>query len=249
MTTLAALAPTLVGVGVLAVVTIVVLALTRAPARFAPTLAILRGAAQLAVISVVLTGVITSPIWVGVALLVMFGVATATATRRLGWSPRMLALVAGAMAPGIVVVLVVVFTTGAIAFTARYVLAIGGIIIGNSMTIATLAGRRFLESVREQWELVESWLALGATPRESTRELARRAIHSALIPSTDQTKTTGLVTLPGAFVGAIFGGVSPLEAGRFQIVVLAGIMGAGSITAAVIVGVLAPVRTKPADLG
>jgi putative ABC transport system permease protein len=233
---------------VLAVITILVLRLTRAPDRYAPTLAILRGAAQLAVISVVLTGVITSAFWVGVALLVMFGVASVTAARRLGWSPRMLALVAAAMAAGIVVVLLVVFSTGAIMFSARYVLAIGGIVIGNSMTIATLAGRRFLESVREQWEQVESWLALGATPRESTRELARRAIHSALIPSTDQTKTTGLVTLPGAFVGAIFGGVSPLEAGRFQIVVLAGIMAAGSITAAVIIGVLGPVRTKPAEL-
>jgi putative ABC transport system permease protein len=53
------------------------------------------------------------------------------------------------------------------------------------------------------------------------------------------------VTLPGAFVGAIFGGVSPLEAGRFQIVVLAAIMAAGTITAVVLVSGLAPVRTRP----
>ncbi|MGN6743240.1 MAG: ABC transporter permease [Amnibacterium sp.] len=245
MTTVAALAPTLLGVAVLTLVTIGVLTWTRSPERFGPALAILRGAAQLAVISVVLAGVITSPLWVAAALLVMFGVATVTAARRLGWSRERLLLTAGAMAAGVVVALVIVFTTGAIAFTARYALAIGGIVIGNSMSIATLAGRRFLESVDEQWEQVEGWLALGATPRESTRELTRRAVHSALIPSTDQTKTTGLVTLPGAFVGAIFGGVSPLEAGRFQIVVLASIMGAGAITAAVVVGVLAPVRTRP----
>ncbi len=245
MTTLAALAPTLLGVAVLSVVTIAVLTWTRAPERFGPTLAILRGAAQLAVISLVLAGVITSPLWVAAALLVMFGVATATATRRLGWNRRHLLLVSGAMAAGVLVALGVVFATGALALTARYALAIGGIVIGNSMSIATLAGRRFLESVHEHWDEVEGWLALGAAPRESTRELARRAVHSALIPSTDQTKTTGLVTLPGAFVGAIFGGVSPLEAGRFQIVVLASIMAAGSITAAIVVGVLAPVRVRP----
>jgi putative ABC transport system permease protein len=116
------------------------------------------------------------------------------------------------------------------------------------MSIATLAGRRLMQSVTEQWEQVEGWLALGATPRESTRFLAREAVYSALIPSTDQTKTTGLVTLPGAFVGAIFGGVDPLEAGRFQIVVLASIMAAGSITAALVVAALAPVRTRPAAL-
>ncbi len=70
-------------------------------------------------------------------------------------------------------------------------------------------------------------------------------MYSALIPSTDQTKTTGLVTLPGAFVGAIFGGISPLEAGRFQIIVLAAIMAAGSITAVMAVAALAPVRVRP----
>ena len=91
-------------------------------------------------------------------------------------------------------------------------------------------------------------MSLGATPRQSTHELARDAVYAALIPSTDQTKTTGLVTLPGAFVGAIFGGVSPLEAGRFQIVVLASIMAAGAITAVIVALWLSPVRVKPAAL-
>lgn len=59
-------------------------------------------------------------------------------------------------------------------------------------------------------------------------------MREALIPSVDQTKTTGLVVLPGAFVGAIFGGLSPLEAGRFQIIVLAAIMAAGAVTAVLV---------------
>jgi putative ABC transport system permease protein len=49
-------------------------------------------------------------------------------------------------------------------------------------------------------------------------------------------------------VGAIFGGLSPLEAGRFQIVVLASIMAAGSITAVMLVHMLAPVRVRPGAL-
>lgn len=240
--------PTLLGVGLLIALTTAVLWAYRVPFRFAPALAVLRGALQLALISVILGGVITDPRWVGLALLVMFTVAAVTATRRIGWSRQRLGVVAGAMALGICVTLLIVFGTGAIAFNARYALAIGGIVIGNAMTIAALAGRRFFESVNERWEEVEGWLALGATPRESTLALARRAVYAALIPSTDQTKTTGLVTLPGAFVGAIFGGVSPLEAGRFQIVVLASIMAAGSITAVVVILALAPVRVRPAAL-
>lgn len=249
MTGLDNLAPTLIGVGVLMVITVAVLWRSRTPHRFAPALAILRGAAQLAVISVILGGVITSPVWVTVALLVMFTVAAITATRRLRWSWSHFALVSAAMAAGILTTLLVVFGTGAIDLSPRYALALGGIVIGNAMSIATLAGRRLTESVNDHWDEVEGWTALGATPRQSTLTLARDAVYSALIPATDQTKTTGLVTLPGAFVGAIFGGISPLEAGRFQIVVLASIMAAGAITAVVVVRALAPVRLRPAALG
>lgn len=242
------LLPSLVGVALLIGIATAVLWAFRAPHRFAPALAVLRGALQLALISVILTGVITNPLWVGTALLVMFTVAALTASRRVGRSLEHAALVSGAMALGIAVTLTIVFVTGTIEFSPRYVLAIGGIVIGNAMSIATLAGRRFIEIVDERWDQVEGWLALGATPRQSTLDLARIAVYSALIPSTDQTKTTGLVTLPGAFVGALFGGVSPLEAGRFQIVVLAAIMAAGSIIAVVVASGLAPVRTRPGAL-
>ncbi|MDR6972257.1 ABC transporter permease [Leifsonia shinshuensis] len=248
MPIVAELAPTLLGVAVLALVAVGVLAAYRVPHRWAPALAILRGAAQLAIISVILAGVITNPLWVALALLVMFSVAAGTATHRVGWSRGHAAMMATAMASGVIVSFSVVFLTGAIAFTARYALAIGGIVIGNSMSIATLAGRRFTEGVRDHWDEVEGWLALGATPRQSTLDQARTAVYSALTPSVDQTKTTGLVTLPGAFVGAIFGGVSPLEAGRFQVVVLAAIMAAGAITAVIVSTWLAPVRVRPAAL-
>jgi putative ABC transport system permease protein len=244
--TLADFLPTLAGVGLLTALAVSVLLAFRVPSAFSPALAILRGAVQLAAVSFVLSGVITSPVWVAVGLLVMFTVATVSATRRVGWSWPRLGLVGGSMAAGITATLLIIFGTGAIEFSPRYALAIGGIVIGNAMTVAVLAGRRFAEMVHDRWEEVEGWLALGATRRRSTRDLARRSVHAALIPATDQTKTTGLVTLPGAFVGAIFGGISPLEAGRFQIVVLAAIMAAGAVTAVLVVAQLAPVRVRPA---
>jgi len=242
------LAPTVLGVALLALLATAVLAAYHVPHRWAPALAILRGAAQLAVISVVLAGVITDPAWVALALLIMFGVAAATATHRIGWSREHAVMMATAMLAGVVVSFSVVFLTGAIEFSSRYALAIGGIVIGNSMSIATLSGRRFSEAVDDHWDEVEGWLALGAPPPPSPLHAGRGAVYSALIPSVDQTKTTGLVTLPGAFVGAIFGGVSPLEAGRFQVVVLAAIMAAGSITAVMVAAWLAPVRVRPARL-
>jgi putative ABC transport system permease protein len=225
-----------------------VLLAVRAPHPAAPILAILRGLVQLALISVILSGVVTDLRWVGLALLVMFSVAVLVATRRLG-GRRRLGVVAGSMAAGAGVALVVVFATGALELDARYALAIGGIVIGNTMSIATIGGRRMLELADDRWDELEGWFALGATPWQSTQRIARDAIHGALIPTTDQTKTTGLVTLPGAFVGAIFGGVSPLEAGRFQIVVLAAIMAAGAVTAAVLVSSLRGIRVRPVRPG
>lgn len=238
----------LIGVLALVVLATALLLAVRAPKPFAPALAVLQGTAQLAAISFILAGIIRSPFWIAIALLVMFTVATWTAASRLGAYRARILPVATAMGGGVVSSLTIVFATAAIEFSPRYVLAIGGIIIGNSMTIATLTGRRFIELTDDHWDEVEGWLALGARPREATRDLVRRAIHAAMVPTTDQTRTTGLVTLPGAFVGAVFGGVSPLDAGRFQIVVLASIIGCGAIVAIVLTRWLAPLQSRPLPL-
>jgi len=240
--------PSLLGILALTVIATVTLVAFRVPGTLAPAVAIVRGAVQLAVISVILTGVISNPGWIAVVLVVMFTVAFCVATGRIGWSLRAVATMSSSIAAGVAVTLTVVFATGALEFTPRYALAIGAIIIGNAMSVATLTGRMFTTAVLDHWDEVEGWLALGAPPRTSTLHLARRAIRDALIPSIDQTKTTGLVVLPGAFVGAIFGGISPLEAGRFQIIVLAGIMACGSITGGLVATWLGPVRTKPVAL-
>lgn len=248
MTVPTELALSLWGVVVLAGVSTIVLRLFRVPHVWAPALAIARGAAQLAAISFILTGVISSPLWIGVALLVMFTVASGVAANRLGWSGRMLAITATSIGAGAGISVGIVFATGALELTPRYALAIGAIVLGNAMSIATITGRTFVHSVIDHWDEVEGWLALGASPRASTVHIARSAVREGLIPSVDQTKTTGLVVLPGAFVGAIFGGLSPLEAGRFQIVVLAAIIAAGSITAVLVATWMGPVTLKPAVL-
>ncbi|MFE6733748.1 ABC transporter permease [Microbacterium sp. NPDC057650] len=228
------LIPTLIGVAIMVAVATAALMIFRVRAPWAPAAAIARGVIQLAIISLILGGIITNPLWIALALLVMLGVAVSVATHRIGWGARSALVMATSIAAGIAVAATAVFGSGALDPTPRYALAIGAIVIGNTMNIATLTGRIFAVSVADHWDEVEGWLALGATARQSTIHLARRAVREALIPSIDQTKTTGLVVLPGAFVGAIFGGLSPLEAGRFQIIVLAAIMAAGAVTAVLV---------------
>ncbi len=235
-----AVVPTLIGITILLALATGALRLARVPHTWAPLTAVLRGGIQLFLLGIVLTGVIADPLWVGVALAVMFTVAAVTSTRRVVWSASRLAIVAASMALGVGITVTTVFGVGALEFSPRYALALGGIVIGGAMSVATLAGRRLAQATHERWDEVEGWLALGATPRQATVDLGRHAIYEALVPSLDQTKTTGLVTLPGAFVGAIFGGAAPLEAGRFQLIVLAAIMTAGAITAVVMVYAVAP---------
>jgi putative ABC transport system permease protein len=101
------------------------------------------------------------------------------------------------------------------------------------MTAASLTGARMRDDVARDWGQVEAWLSLGATPRQSVAHFGRLAIARALIPATDQTRSAGLVTLPGAFVGLLLGGASPAEAAEVQVLVLVGLLAAETVSAVV----------------
>jgi putative ABC transport system permease protein len=209
-----------------------------------------RGAVQLLTVGLVLGAVFRAPVAVLPLLAVMATAATATVTPRLADLPavgrwRRPAAVAVAVTSGALVTWTVVFATGALAFGIRNLVALGGITLGGAMTASTLAGRRFLAELRNRLPEVEGKLALGATMRQATADLVTVAVGEALVPALDQTRTTGLVTLPGAFVGALFGGASPLAAARFQLVVLVGLLAAESVAAVVLLRLLASVPYLP----
>lgn len=218
------------------------LGLRRIPQPFMPAWSILRAAVQLAALSLILSGIISDLRWVAVALVVMFSAAVWTVSTRIGHTRRDIVVIAVSLSLGAIVPLVMVFAAHAVEFSGRYLLAVGGIVIGGVMSIATLAGRHFNESLVNRAPEIEAWLSLGATPRQAVHDIATHAVHHSLIPTMDQTRTTGLVALPGAFVGAIFGGASVIEAGIFQLVVLVSILTAGVITALVLTYGLSGIR-------
>lgn len=239
----------LVGVAVLLVLAMTVLRVAGVRTGAAPVLAVLRGGLQLAAIGLVLRGVLdTAPGLSALVLLVMLSTAVWTAGRRLRdlqGSRQAFLAVALACTTGAAAVLVVVFALGVLPLTARYVVALGGIVMGGTMTSATLAGRHLLSGLRARRDEVEAWLSLGATPRRAVVDIARRAVRESLVPAVDQTRTTGLVTLPGAFIGALLGGASPVQAARFQLIVLAGLITAGSIVAVLVTTVLGAPEQLP----
>ena len=198
--------------------------------RFFPVWALVRAAVQLTVVALLLRGVLAVPWTVVAFVLLMLSTASLTAmgrTREL-WRGRQAAVV-GVVA-GALTSVGAIFALRLTSLEARYVVAIGGIVIGNAMSAATLSGRNFLRTARARAGEVEAWLALGARPAIAHRAIGREAVRETLIPTLDQSKSTGLVTLPGAFVGALFGGASPAVAAQFQLVVLAGIALAMTVT-------------------
>ena len=104
------------------------------------------------------------------------------------------------------------------------VVPIVGILIGGSMTATTLAGKRALDALRTRHGEYEAALSIGLMPRDSALLVARADAALALVPGLDQTRTVGLVTLPGAFVGMLLGGASPLQAAAVQLVVLVALL-------------------------
>jgi putative ABC transport system permease protein len=195
-----------------------------------PLWALLRAAAQLTVIALLLRGILAVPATVAAFVVLMASTASWTAAHRLQelWHGRR-AAVAGVLL-GALTSLTAVFGLGLVDVSVRYVVAVGGIVIGNAMSAATLSGRNFLRSSRARAPEVEAWLSLGATPSRANMAVGQEAVRESLLPNLDQTKSTGLVTLPGAFVGALFGGASPAQAAQFQLVVLAGIALAALVT-------------------
>lgn len=236
-----------IGVVALLALTYAVIRFADLPLRFEPAIAVGRGAAQLTLVGLALRGVLSAPPTVAAALLVMLSTAVWTAGRRLAGHAGGLRAAAAACTLGAGVALVLVFAIGVLPFQARYLVALGGIVIGNTMTGATLSGRLLLSGLRARRDEVEAWLSLGATMRQAVHDVARSAAAEALVPTMDQTRTTGLVTLPGAFIGALLGGANPIQAARFQLVVLAAILAAQSIVAVTVVRLLGAPATLPAD--
>lgn len=230
--------PDLLGFGLrLLVLPLLVVALAHAGGirlRWLPLVALVRATVQLGLVALLLRGILDAPATVAAFVALMLTTASLTAAGRLRELHRGRRIAVAGVVSGAAVALLAIFVLRLVDTGATYVIAVAGIVVGNAMTAATLSGRTFLRASQERRDEVEAWLSLGATPAQAHAELGRTSAREALLPGLDQTRSTGLVTLPGAFVGALFGGASPIEAAQFQLVVLAGLGLAMTVTALIV---------------
>ena len=176
-------------------------------------------------------------IWLVLALLavmVLFGALTARSRAKKvpgAFWPLLIGLaIAGAST------LVLIVALGIFEATPRYLVPIGGMVIGNAMTSSAVALNRLGDEIGDSRAAIEATLALGATAREAAAPFVRRALRSGTIALVDSTKTTGLIFFPGTMVGMLLAGADPTDAVRLQLILLYALLGSTAIAALVATG-------------
>jgi putative ABC transport system permease protein len=199
--------------------------------------AVVRSFLQLTAIGYVIKAIFASDstLWVVLllAVMVVFGALTARGRARRvphAFWPLLIALAVAATAT-----LAVVLVLGVFPAKARYLVPVGGMVIGNAMTAAAVALNRLGDEIRDASGRIEATLALGATAAQAIRPAVRRSLRSGMIPLIDSTKTTGLIFFPGTMVGMLLAGAAPVDAVRLQLVLLYVLLGAVALAALVAV--------------
>jgi putative ABC transport system permease protein len=196
-----------------------------------------RALVQLVLVGVALAFVLdpTQPIALSLAWVVAMAVYAATiVVRRVPEVPGMFGLAVVAFAASALVSLGLLFATGVFAFSARTLVPLAGMVVGNAMTSAVVVSRRIVEDVRDRRGEIEARLALGLSSRAATTPTVRAAVRTALIPQIETTRTVGLIFLPGTMTGLILAGASPSDAVLVQLAVIYMILGSTATTTAVV---------------
>jgi putative ABC transport system permease protein len=97
---------------------------------------------------------------------------------------------------------------------------IAGMIIGNSLNTYTLTIERLKREINIQKELIEAFVAIGATYNQAIKIMQKEAIKAALIPVNNMLQTIGVVAIPGITTGMLLAGADPLKAISYQIVII-----------------------------
>ncbi len=119
-------------------------------------------------------------------------------------------------------------------YEARYAVSLAGIVLGSVLNSGSLALDTLLSSVSRERASIEAQLGLGATFQGATHMLLRQAIRRGILPTVNQMSAAGVITLPGIMTGQILAGLDPLEAVKYQILLMFLLAGASGLSAAII---------------
>ncbi|MDE8347207.1 MAG: ABC transporter permease, partial [Acidocella sp.] len=113
----------------------------------------------------------------------------------------------------------------------HYAIPLAGIILGSVLNAGSLSLDGMVEAVMHERPTIEAQLALGETYHTAIRPLVRGAARRGMVPIINQMSAAGIITLPGTMTGQILAGMDPLEAVKYQILLMFLLAGASGLTA------------------
>ncbi len=105
-------------------------------------------------------------------------------------------------------------------YSPRHTVPLLGMILGNSLSGISLGLDRMGQELTSGRNQIEALLATGATRWEAARGPIQKTVRTAMIPTLNMMSVAGIVSLPGMMTGQMLSGVSPIEAVKYQIVIL-----------------------------
>ncbi len=105
-------------------------------------------------------------------------------------------------------------------FSPQYAIPLLGMILGNTLNGISLGLDRLGEELTGRRGEVEGLLALGATRWEAARGPVRHAVRTGMVPIVNTMMVVGIVSLPGMMTGQLLAGVDPVEAVKYQVVIM-----------------------------
>jgi len=190
------------------------------------TLAAGRTVIQLLVVGYVLAAVFAVPNpWLVIGLLSgMVAIAAIAARNRISQKlPRLTPLVGGSILVSTALTLIytnLLVIRPPVWYDPQFLIPLAGIVMGNAMNGAALAGEQLVSSLNASQVEIETHLSLGATPQQAVAQYRKDAIRAGLMPTLNTMMVVGLVTLPGIFAGQLLGGADPLTAAAYQMMIL-----------------------------
>jgi len=159
-------------------------------------------------------------------MLVIFGLLTImsifaahTASTNLDKIPGVFVATLPGIMIGSLTVMAVSVSLGVVLPYGEYIIPMGGMVIGNAMGLASLVVDRMWSDAQKQRTLLETALALGASPAQATQMTIIESIRTGLLPNLNRYASLGIVSIPGFMSGMIIGGVNPVRAALFQVMI------------------------------
>ncbi|MFQ5469060.1 MAG: iron export ABC transporter permease subunit FetB [Gammaproteobacteria bacterium] len=105
-------------------------------------------------------------------------------------------------------------------YAPQYAIPILGMMFGNTMNGIALGLDSVTHSTWQQRKVVEAKLMMGYDWKTAMRDIRRDSTRTGLIPIINAMAAAGIVSLPGMMTGQILAGAAPMEAVKYQILIM-----------------------------